>query len=151
MSNALRPMMNPQTFLNWIDGRWVVGETVVENRSPSDTNDLIGLYTQATNAQVQAAIAGAAVAQPVWAATGLEKRHDVLRAVGDELIARSQELGRQLAREEGKTLAEGVGEVYRSGQFFTTSRPKSFASWAAKPIRCVQVSRSISSGKRSVL
>jgi len=111
-------MMNPQTYLNWIDGRWVAGERVVENRSPSDTNDLIGHYTQATSAQVQAAIAAAAVAQPVWASTGLEKRHDVLRAIGDELIARSQELGRQLAREEGKTLAEGVGEVYRSGQFF---------------------------------
>ncbi|CAE6850667.1 Aldehyde dehydrogenase, thermostable [Paraburkholderia domus] len=110
--------MNSQTFLNWIDGRWVAGETVVENHSPSDTNDLIGCYTQATSAQVHAAISAAAAAQPGWAATGLEKRHDALRAIGDELIARSQELGRQLAREEGKTLAEGVGEVYRSGQFF---------------------------------
>lgn len=110
--------MNSQTFLNWIDGRWVAGETTIDNRSPSDTDDLIGRYTQATSGQVHAAIAAAVVAQPVWAATGLEKRHDVLRAIGDELIARSQELGRLLAREEGKTLAEGVAEVYRSGQFF---------------------------------
>jgi acyl-CoA reductase-like NAD-dependent aldehyde dehydrogenase len=56
-------MMNPQTFLNWIDGRWVAGETLVENRSPSDTNDLIGCYTQATSAQVHAAIAAAALAR----------------------------------------------------------------------------------------
>ncbi|OXC71663.1 aldehyde dehydrogenase family protein [Caballeronia sordidicola] len=110
--------MNSQTFLNWMDGRWVAGATVVANRNPSDTDDLIGHYAQATSAQVQGAIGAAVIAQPVWAATGLEKRHDVLRAIGDELIARSQELGRELSREEGKTLAEGVGEVYRSGQFF---------------------------------
>jgi acyl-CoA reductase-like NAD-dependent aldehyde dehydrogenase len=110
--------MNPQTFLNWIDGRWQAGETVVENRSPSDTDDLIGRYAQATPAQVRAAIDAARRAQPLWSATGLEQRHDVLRAIGDELIARRDELGRLLAREEGKTLAEGVGEVGRAGQFF---------------------------------
>ncbi len=39
-------------------------------------------------------------------------------AIGNELIERSNELGELLAREEGKPRAEGVGEVYRSGQFF---------------------------------
>src|SRR5262249_25453882 len=36
----------------------------------------------------------------------------------DELCARSKELGDLLSREEGKPRAEGVGEVFRSGQFF---------------------------------
>jgi aldehyde dehydrogenase (NAD+) len=40
-------------------------------------------------------------------------------AIGNELIARCDELGTLLAREEGKTQPEGKGEVYRSGQFFT--------------------------------
>ena len=40
-------------------------------------------------------------------------------AIGDELMGRSDELGRLLSREEGKPLAEGRGEVYRAGQFFT--------------------------------
>lgn len=39
-------------------------------------------------------------------------------AIGDQLIARQDELGELLSREEGKPLAEGKGEVYRSGQFF---------------------------------
>ena len=39
-------------------------------------------------------------------------------AIGNELIARKDELGELLSREEGKPLAEGRGEVYRSGQFF---------------------------------
>ncbi|MHB9834703.1 aldehyde dehydrogenase family protein [Paraburkholderia terrae] len=110
--------MNSQSFLNWIEGRWQGGETWIENRNPSDTDDVIGLYAQATPAQVREAIAAARHAQLLWAATGLEQRHDVLRSIGDELIARREELGRLLAREEGKTLGEGVGEVARSGQFF---------------------------------
>ena len=40
-------------------------------------------------------------------------------AIGNELMARSSELGELLSREEGKPRAEGVGEVYRAGQFFT--------------------------------
>jgi aldehyde dehydrogenase (NAD+) len=40
-------------------------------------------------------------------------------AIGTELMARADEIGRLLSREEGKPLAEGRGEVYRAGQFFT--------------------------------
>ena len=36
-----------------------------------------------------------------------------------ELMQRAEELGRLLSREEGKPLAEGKGEIYRAGQFFT--------------------------------
>lgn len=42
----------------------------------------------------------------------------MLDAAGTELLARRDELGRLLAREEGKTLAEAVGEVARAGQIF---------------------------------
>jgi aldehyde dehydrogenase (NAD+) len=35
------------------------------------------------------------------------------------MMARAEELGTLLSREEGKPLAEGKGEVYRAGQFFT--------------------------------
>jgi alpha-ketoglutaric semialdehyde dehydrogenase len=49
----------------------------------------------------------------------LEAHAAVLDAIGRELMARSKELGELLSREEGKTLPEGVGEVYRAGEFFT--------------------------------
>eukprot|EP01030_Chromulinospumella_sphaerica_P008581 gene8582-8393_t len=39
-------------------------------------------------------------------------------SIGDELMSRKQELGELLSREEGKPLAEGIGEVHRSAQFF---------------------------------
>jgi aldehyde dehydrogenase (NAD+) len=104
---------------NLIAGEWSGGVGQVEDRSPSDVTDLVGKFAQAEPADVQRAVTAAHEAQAKWAATGLEARASVLEAIGRELMARSKELGELLSREEGKTLAEGVGEVYRSGQFFT--------------------------------
>ena len=104
---------------NYIGGKWLQGSSEIENRNPSDLSDLIGLYTQADADQVATALAAANEAQRLWGATGLEKRYDVLMAVGQEMMARSDELGRLLSREEGKPFAEGKGEVFRAGQFFT--------------------------------
>lgn len=104
---------------NYIGGEWLQGSSEIENRNPSDLSDLIGLYTQADADQVATALAAANEAQRLWGATGLEKRYDVLMAVGQEMMARSDELGRLLSREEGKPFAEGKGEVFRAGQFFT--------------------------------
>lgn len=107
-----------EIFKNFINGEWVVGEGTIANINPSDRSDVIGEYAQASREQAQAAVAAARQAQPRWALTGLEQRYQTLNAIGQELINRKDELGRQLAREEGKPLAEGAGEVYRSGQFF---------------------------------
>lgn len=111
--------MSTNPFLNWIDGDWVAGEQTTTNINPSDLSDTIGEYALANAGQVESAIEAARSAQPAWAGAGLEQRHKVLKAIGEELMARSGELGRELSREEGKPLGEGVGEVYRSGQFFT--------------------------------
>ena len=104
---------------NYIAGAWVVGESEVENRNPSDVSDLIGLYAQAGADQLEAALDAARSAQRDWARSGIERRYAALMAIGEELMARSAELGELLSREEGKPRAEGVGEVYRAGQFFT--------------------------------
>ena len=103
----------------YIDGTWTDGASTIENRNPSDTSDLIGRYAQADASHLDAALAAARRAQPIWWAAGIQKRHDVLMAIGTELMARADEIGRLLSREEGKPLAEGKGEVYRAGQFFT--------------------------------
>ncbi|MDT0502310.1 MULTISPECIES: aldehyde dehydrogenase family protein [unclassified Halomonas] len=102
----------------YINGTWVEGQGSIANVNPSDTSDIVGDYAQASVAQVGEAISAARQGQKQWARTGLEHRYGVLMAIGDELIARKAELGELLAREEGKTLAEGMGEVHRSGQFF---------------------------------
>ena len=104
---------------NYIAGEWLAGISSIENRNPSDLSDVIGQFAQADKAQLETAIDAAQQAQRQWAKTGLEQRQRILHAIGEELMARSAELGELLSREEGKPLAEGKGEVYRAGQFFT--------------------------------
>jgi len=108
-----------KSYQNYIGGTWVDGSGEVENLNPSDTRDVIGLFAQGSSAQVDQAVTAAAEAQSVWNSYGLERRQAVLQAIGEELMARSAELGELLSREEGKPLAEGKGEIYRAGQFFT--------------------------------
>ena len=108
-----------ETKNNFIAGEWLPGDTSVENRNPSDLSDVIGHFAQASSSQLTKALDAARSAQKIWAATGLEARQTVLMNIGNELIERSAELGTLLSREEGKPLAEGKGEIYRAGQFFT--------------------------------
>ncbi len=105
-------------YNNLIDGAWVPGASVTQNRNPSDTADVIGEYAQADQAQTEAAIGAAKEAFKTWSVSGIQQRFDLLDAVGTEILARKQELGTLLAREEGKTLPEGIGEVMRAGQIF---------------------------------
>ena len=108
-----------KSHLNFIGGEWVKGDSEIENRNPSDLSDLIGMYAQASSDHLDAALDQARVAQAQWAAYGLERKYNVLMAIGTEMIDRAEELGTLLSREEGKPFAEGKGEVYRAGQFFT--------------------------------
>ncbi|MET0277225.1 MAG: aldehyde dehydrogenase family protein [Pseudorhodoplanes sp.] len=103
---------------NYIEGRWVAGGTPRPSINPSDLSDIIGEFSQATTQQLGDAVAAARSAAAVWGNSQLEVRYRALMAIGDELCARSQELGELLSREEGKPRVEGVGEVFRSGQFF---------------------------------
>ena len=104
---------------NFVAGEWVAGDSEIENINPSNLKEVIGSYAQASESQLETALQSAKEGQKAWGKTGLEVRYNALMAIGTELIARCEELGTLLAREEGKTQAEGKGEIYRSGQFFT--------------------------------
>ena len=107
------------TKLNLIAGEWLAGENETENYNPSDLSDLVGMFAQASTDQLEATLDQAHIAQAEWATYGLERKQAVLNAIGNELMSRAEELGTLLSREEGKPLAEGKGEVFRAGQFFT--------------------------------
>ena len=103
---------------NYIAGEWVAGSGVTSNVNPSNTADVIGDYAQADAAQVTGAVEAARAAFPAWSRTTPQERHDLLLKVATEILARKEELGRLLSREEGKTLPEGIGEVTRAAQIF---------------------------------
>ena len=105
-------------FQNYINGEWAAGSSWTANRNPSDLGDVIGEYAMADKAQTEAAIDAAKRASPAWAIGSIQDRANLLDKVGSDILARKDEIGRLLAREEGKTLPEGVGETVRAGHIF---------------------------------
>ncbi|NMU25252.1 aldehyde dehydrogenase family protein, partial [Vibrio parahaemolyticus] len=82
------------------------GMDTIANINPSDISENIGDFAQASVSQVEQTIQAAKAAQPEWEKTPIERKQAVLQAIGDELIARCDELGTLLSREEGKPFAE---------------------------------------------
>ncbi|MEY4737799.1 MAG: hypothetical protein RL302_2118 [Pseudomonadota bacterium] len=103
---------------NLIHGEWVAAASYAPNTNPSNLADVIGEYAQADVAQLHAAVAAAQSAFPTWSVGGIQARADALDKIGTEILARREELGTLLAREEGKTRAEGIGEAARAGNIF---------------------------------
>ncbi|PDV89976.1 aldehyde dehydrogenase family protein [Rhizobium sp. H4] len=104
-------------YQNLIAGEWV-GTNATKNINPSDTNEVVGLYADGSAEDTKNAIAAAKAAFPAWSRSGIWERHVILKKTGDEIMARKDELGALLAREEGKTLPEATGEVIRASQIF---------------------------------
>ncbi|MBX4999786.1 aldehyde dehydrogenase family protein [Rhizobium lentis] len=104
-------------YQNLIAGEWV-GTNATKNINPSDTNEVVGLYADGSAEDTRNAIAAAKAAFPAWSRSGIWERHVILKKTGDEIMARKDELGALLAREEGKTLPEATGEVVRASQIF---------------------------------
>ena len=102
---------------NYIGGEWVGGDAR-PNINPSNTNEVVGTFAQGTAEDARAAIDAAQAAFKTWSQSGIQQRHDILKATGDEILARKEEIGRLLSREEGKTLPEGIGETVRAAQIF---------------------------------
>ncbi|MBD9416853.1 aldehyde dehydrogenase family protein [Pseudomonas sp. PDM16] len=107
-----------QKYDNYIGGEWLAAEGYAANINPSDLGEVIGDYAQAGAAQLDAAVQAAEQAFPAWSVSNVQVRADALDKVGSEILARRAELGALLAREEGKTLPEAIGEVARAGNIF---------------------------------
>jgi acyl-CoA reductase-like NAD-dependent aldehyde dehydrogenase len=103
---------------NYINGSWLDGVSSKANINPSNTADIIDHYAQADANHAEQAIAAAAAAAPAWGLSNPQARADALDKIGTEILARKEELGKLLSREEGKTLPEGIGEAGRAGQIF---------------------------------
>lgn len=107
-----------ERYRNYIGGKWVEDAQYTPNVSPSDLSDVLGEYAQGDGAAVAAAASAAQEAFASWSTATPQQRFDVLDGAGSKIHARREELGRLLAREEGKPLAEAMAEVNRAGQIF---------------------------------
>lgn len=113
---------------NYVGGAWVTAQQVAPNINPSDLKDVIDNYASGDAVLVDQAVEAARAAFPAWSRSGPQARADALDLIGTEILARRAELGDLLAREEGKTLAESIGEVTRAGHIF-----KFFSGEALRP------------------
>src|SRR5690606_5246890 len=111
--------MSNDVHSNFIAGAWRKADNAKVNENPSDLDTPVGTYAQGSAQDVADAVAAAKDAAPAWAATTPTQRAAALSSVATELAARSTELGKLLASEEGKTLPEAIGEVKRAADIFT--------------------------------
>jgi alpha-ketoglutaric semialdehyde dehydrogenase len=124
---------------NYINGRWETGTTIGTSENPSDLASPVAEYARADEPQAQLAVHAAKEAAGNWASSTPQRRADVLDFVGSEIIARKEELGALLAREEGKTLPEATAEAARAGQIFKCIAGDKLAS--VRPDIDVEVTR----------
>ena len=106
------------TFPNLIDGRAVESTDLNTDINPSNVGDVVGKFARASRADLADAIQSARRAFAAWSQSTPQQRFDVLDRAGSEMLARKDELGRLLSREQGKPLADGIGEAARAGAIF---------------------------------
>lgn len=100
-----------------IDGAWEPGSGACrESRNPARPDEVVGWHHACDLADVDRAVRAARQAAQQWAMRPGMQRAAVLMDAATLLDRDADLLGKELTREEGKTLREGVGEVRRAAQ-----------------------------------
>jgi aldehyde dehydrogenase (NAD+) len=107
-------------YHNYVDGVWIPADTgeSFSVRNPADPSDVVGEFQRSGASDAEAAVEAAAAASEDWANTPGPERGRVLRAAGERLKDRKDELTETLVREEGKARPEAAGEVQRAIDIF---------------------------------
>lgn len=116
--NARPAAVSPRVLSHYIDGQWQPATVVAESLNPSDTRDVVARMPLDDGTAMSAAVDAASAAFAAWSNATPEVRSDLLDRIGTLILDRKETLGRLLAREEGKTVPEGIGEVTRAGRIF---------------------------------
>jgi aldehyde dehydrogenase (NAD+) len=103
----------PQKFQNLINGKWVDAKSAktFENRNPANWDELIGVFPKSSKEDVDEAVKAARLAFEKWRLVPAPRRGDILRKIGDLMVARKEDLAREMTREMGKVIAETRGDV----------------------------------------
>ncbi len=106
------------TLTHFIGGKQVSAGGALESINPSNTKEIIAKFPDGSPEDVNAAVEAARSAFPSWSGASPEVRADLLDKVGTIILERREAIGKLLAREEGKTLPEAIGETARAGRIF---------------------------------
>lgn len=113
-------MTNPvpaAALRHFIAGSWEEGDgALLTSTNPARPGETVAEGRQASAEHLDRAVRAAAEAAGAWAGTPMHERGAVLLRAAGGLERAEESLGRELAREEGKTLAEARGEVSRAAQ-----------------------------------
>ncbi len=103
----------PPKYQNFINGSWVDAKSgrTFENRNPANWNEIIGTFPKSGKEDVDDAVNAARAAYEKWRLVPAPKRGDSMRKVGDIMVARKEELAREMTKEMGKVLTETRGDV----------------------------------------
>jgi aldehyde dehydrogenase (NAD+) len=102
-----------QKFQNLINGKWVDAKSgrTFENRNPANWDEVVGVFPKSGKEDVDEAVKAARSAFEKWRLVPAPRRGDIMRKIGDMMVARKEELAREMTREMGKVLAETRGDV----------------------------------------
>lgn len=107
----------PVPLHHLVAGEWISGSgEQVSSLNPARPQIVVAHGAAATASDVDGAVTAAAGALRGWSATPIHQRGAVLLAAADVIDRHAQDWGSDLAAEEGKTRAEGIGEVRRAAQ-----------------------------------
>jgi aldehyde dehydrogenase (NAD+) len=139
---------------NYIRGEWLAVRQgrEIEVRNPADQDEVLAKGFLASRREAEAAVSAAAEALSAWSRMPAPKRGEIVERAGDLLRAEQEEVARLLTREEGKTVAEAKGEIYRAynvlnfvagqsrrmgGLTIPSELPKNFAYTIRQPLGVV--------------
>ncbi|MFO1014264.1 MAG: aldehyde dehydrogenase family protein [Caulobacteraceae bacterium] len=100
-----------------INGALVEGDKTMDVVNPA-TEEVLAQAPRASEAQLNAAVAAAKAAFPAWSKTPMAERKAALTAIADTIQANVQDIARILTQEQGKPLADAMGEVFGASAFF---------------------------------
>jgi alpha-ketoglutaric semialdehyde dehydrogenase len=95
---------------NFIAGKWVAAASTFDSVNPA-TGELVSRCTQASQQELDAAVAAASEAFPAWRKTPPPRRAEILFRVAELLAARKDDLARWITIEMGKVMMEARGDV----------------------------------------
>ncbi len=106
--------MTEPELASLVAGRPRKGDEVLPDVNPAVPTEHVATVSLAAPELAAEAVEVAAAAFGRWHETPPPARGEVLRWAADLVEERAQAIGRDLAREEGKTLAEAIGETHRA-------------------------------------